>query len=84
MNVNKQHGFWFWFCSALLWTCSDCNRFWSGPVSKITGRLLLMGRQEAESGLSFCQENLWFHALFAGYFKFMLVLSKTGVFLFRC
>lgn len=33
-----------------------------------------MGRGEAESGMNFYQENLLFHALFDGYFKFMPVL----------
>lgn len=33
-----------------------------------------MGREEAESGVIFFQENQGFHALFAGYFKFVTVL----------
>lgn len=36
---------------------------------------MLMGRGQAESGMSFYQENLWFHALFARYFKFVTVLK---------
>lgn len=35
---------------------------------------MLMGREEAESGVIFFQENQGFHALFAGYFKFVTVL----------
>lgn len=35
---------------------------------------MLMGRGEAESGVSFYQESLWLHALFAGYFKFVPIL----------
>lgn len=52
-----------------------------------------MGREETESGMSFYQENLLFHALFGDYFKFMPVLryikewltvTKRGFFSFSC
>lgn len=33
-----------------------------------------MRREEAESGMSFYRENLWFHVLFTVYFKFVPVL----------